>query len=228
MNELDLMHSHCDALYVHNGRSELVRVNDWLRRPAPLLWIGFAANGTLWRFHEDVSARTRARIDDLIDQEPKGGTSEVPLHDDSYRACLGANAAIAGPTYWLASPSSGPGHRVVRVSAANAAILAQGGLEAWIPDIPHQQPMFASLARGRAVAVCASVRSTPVAHEAGVETLPDYRRQGHAAAAVAAWAQELRRGGIMPLYSTSWNNLASQAVARRVGFQAFGWEYRVG
>ncbi|MCA9983351.1 MAG: hypothetical protein KDE59_03615, partial [Anaerolineales bacterium] len=55
-----------------------------------------------------------------------------------------------------------------------------------------------------------------------------YRRRGYAAAAVAAWAQSLLTAGIVPLYSTAWENLASQGVARRVGFTAFGWEYRLG
>lgn len=88
--------------------------------------------------------------------------------------------------------------------------------------------MFASLEDDRAVAVCASVRATSTAHEAGVETLPESRRRGHGAAAVAAWAEELLGAGSIPLYSTTWDNLASQRVASHLGFQAYGWEYRIG
>jgi predicted GNAT family acetyltransferase len=88
--------------------------------------------------------------------------------------------------------------------------------------------MVVSLAEGRAVSVCASVRIAPTAHEAGVETVSDHRRRGHAVAAVRAWAREVETGGALPLYSTSWDNHASRAVAARVGGELFGWEYCVG
>lgn len=230
MNQLELMKAHCDALYVHNEKLDLICINDWLRRPAPSFWIGFTQEGIQWRFREDISAAVRTRIEALINREPRDNSSRLPHHHASYLALLGERNAIAGPTYWLPalSPGSDQDHRVERVSECNAGVLHDSELEAWIPDVPYQQPMFASLESNRAVSVCASVRSTSVAHEAGVETLPGYRREGHAAAVVACWAQELLRTSIVPLYSTSWHNVASQGVARHLGFVAFGWEYRVG
>jgi hypothetical protein len=41
---------------------------------------------------------------------------------------------------------------------------------------------------------------------------------------VAAWAATLRASGRVPIYSTSWDNLASQAVARKLGLPLFGAE----
>jgi predicted GNAT family acetyltransferase len=83
-------------------------------------------------------------------------------------------------------------------------------------------PLFAIIVDGRAVAVCGSVRHTPPAHEAGVETVLEFRRRGFAAEVVASWAGAVRAAGVTPLYSTSWTNTPSQAVARKLGLICFG------
>jgi len=82
--------------------------------------------------------------------------------------------------------------------------------------------MFAIIEDGRAASLCASVRKTAAAHEAGVETAPSYRGRGHAARAATAWALAVRTMGLVPLYSTSWRNEASRAVARKLGLIHFG------
>lgn len=228
MRELELMAMHCNALYVHNEARELVCVNDWLTAPAPSFWLGFTREGILHRFREDVSATIRARLGGLIAEESTHAAPRAPRFHKSYLSLLGAREATAGPTYWLSSLPTSPDRRIQRISAANATVLRESALNAWVPDIPHQQPMFASLDNGLAVSICASVRVTENAHEVGVETISQYRCRGHASAVVSAWAGDLLSAGIVPLYSTSWNNLASQQVARRIGFERFGWEYRIG
>jgi predicted GNAT family acetyltransferase len=101
------------------------------------------------------------------------------------------------------------------------ALLA--GEFAWLRDaLEPWGPVAAVIVEGRAVSVCFSARLTPRAAEAGVETLPDFRGAGHATHAVAAWAQAIRESGRRPLYSTSWENLASQGVARRLGLRMYG------
>lgn len=219
---------HCDALYVQNERGELVCGNDWLRRPAPLLWLGFTGTEILQRFRADVAPEIRRQIEALVAQEGITPGSRLPQYHKAYCGLLEVPDATAGPTYRLTNLQGPFGQQTRRITPANADILRNSDLAAWHPDIPHQQPMFAAIENEQAVAICASVRITAAAHEAGVETVPHYRRRGHAAAAVAAWAQSLLAAGIVPLYSTAWENLASQGVARRMGFTAFGWEYRLG
>ena len=86
----------------------------------------------------------------------------------------------------------------------------------------RSRPLVARVVDGRAVAVCASVRITPRAHEAGGETAEAFRGRGYAREMVAAWARAVRAAGAAPLYSTSWRNAASRGVARALGLAPFG------
>ena len=68
---------------------------------------------------------------------------------------------------------------------------------------------------------------TDEAAEAGVETLEAFRHQGLALAAVACWARAVQQTGRLALYSTSWDNEASLAVARRLSARIYGEDWHV-
>jgi predicted GNAT family acetyltransferase len=93
----------------------------------------------------------------------------------------------------------------------------------WLADeLEVSEPVFVVLDGRRIVSLCHSSRNTPHAAEAGVETLAGYRGRGYAAAVVAHWAREVRAEGREPLYSTSWDNHASRALARKLGLILYG------
>jgi hypothetical protein len=58
-----------------------------------------------------------------------------------------------------------------------------------------------------------------------VKTRADHRRRGHAVNAVAGWARAARSRGATPFYSTSWDNVASQGVARRLQLSLVGVDF---
>jgi hypothetical protein len=131
----------------------------------------------------------------------------------------------SGPLYGF--PASLPdGHGAVRIDETNADFL-RGGLDEWLPDVADGTPMVAVVVDGRAVSVCASVRVSAAAHCAGVETLVDYRGRGLAALAVTAWARLVRAKGAAPVYGTTFDNLASQGVARALGLRLSASEFSV-
>jgi GNAT acetyltransferase-like protein len=227
---LDLMRLHVDACYVHDTNHRLVTVNEWSGGAAPRFWIGRTKDGVIWRFGVDVPADVSDRLSQLCRNESATSDLPAPLkHETAYRELLagpGASERVtAGPTYWL--PTS---PRVVSNAVAVASRdrhLLQGTLDDWIPDLERRSPIFVSLSKGRAAAVCASVRMTDAADEAGIETASAFRRQGHAINAAAGWASAVQLHGKTPLYSASWENQASQGLARKLGFEMFGEEFTV-
>ena len=94
-------------------------------------------------------------------------------------------------------------------------------------ELHDWQPFLVIIEENKAVSVCRSVRITSQAHEAGVETLPGFRGKGYAADVVAEWASFVRSRGALPLYSTSWDNIASQAVARKLQLVSYGEDFHI-
>ena len=58
-------------------------------------------------------------------------------------------------------------------------------------------------------------------HEAGIATLPAYRREGCALEGLRRWAGSVLGPGIVPLYSTDLHHAASRGLASKGGFVAY-------
>jgi hypothetical protein len=94
----------------------------------------------------------------------------------------------------------------------------------WLADeFDAIAPVAIASEHGQPTAICHSPRGqTEHAVEAGVETRPAFRGRGFATAAVACWGRAVQRSGRLALYSTSWENAASQRIARRLGARLYG------
>lgn len=230
LTHFELMNVHVHTGYTHDANLRIDSINDWVDGRAPRFWLGRTSQGAIWRFRADLPDELCSELTRLCRTETcPSPLPPLPLHDKAYRALLHAHAPIstvaAGPTYWFARRTH-TDRPVVRVTTGQADLL-RGALDAWIPDIPHQQPFVVALEDGKAVSVCASVRITAHAHMAGVETAPAFRRKGYAASAVAGWSNDVMDLGCIALYSTSWENSASQGVAAKLGLEMFGAEYHI-
>ncbi|HET9514194.1 MAG TPA: GNAT family N-acetyltransferase [Gemmatimonadales bacterium] len=221
----DWMRMHVRALFTLDSAGRLLRINEPGGGPAPRFYIGWTREENRWWSRSDLDPAVAAELGRLC-QSRSAGPEEEPAVDllESLIACLARYAPVmrtwAGPAFYF--PSRVPdSDNAVRVTADNADVLSPW-LEAWRSDARGGVPMAAVLVDGRAVSVCGSVRMTPEAHEAGVETHPGFRRQGHAAQAVTAWIRIVRELDCHPLYSTSWDNRASRAVAQKLGLVQFG------
>ena len=200
------------------------------RGPAPRFFLGRTPDGNRWRFRDDVPDDLAARLDTLSAEEPVvADLRRPPRHEARYRDLLAGHVSAgevwSGPAYRFPPELPPAGAGTVRLTPANAELLRGGDLEPWLEDIGHSEPLVALVREGRAVSVCGSVRITPEAHEAGVETSAGVRGRGFAVAVVAAWARAVRELGAEPLYSTSWDNTASQAVAGKLGLIPYAADY---
>jgi len=139
---------------------------------------------------------------------------------------------LAGSVKWLgagllfAIPDPLTEGEVVAITSANVDLL-RAGLDEWVPDVGAGLPMLAAVVGGRAVSICASVRASPTVHCAGVETLPDYRGYGLAARVVGGWGRAVQAAGATPIYGTTFDNLASLGVARRLGLRPIASEFSI-
>jgi hypothetical protein len=79
---------------------------------------------------------------------------------------------------------------------------------------------MAVVRNSQAISIYFCARGSHAAAEAGVEAAAAFRGRGLALLVTAAWAQAIRSSGRLAIYSTSWSNKSSLAVARKLGLNA--------
>lgn len=224
-NATQLMRLHVEALFTCDAAGRLLASNQPDPVAAPRLFLGRTVEGNAWWLRHDAGPALAAELEALCEGLPvSDDLGEASSILEPLLACLALREPITktwtGPAFHF--PAELPRYdNVVQVTHANATVLCPC-LEDWLADVSAGVPMVVALEDGKAVSVCASVRVTAVAHEAGVETHPDFRERGHGAQAAAAWATVVRESGRVPLYSTSWSNEASRRLATRLGLVQFG------
>ena len=221
----ELMRLHVATLFTSDDRNRLVLLNVPEGGPAPRFFLGRTRESREWWVRADVGDEVAEELGALCmtgapavdDLQPLATTAE-------FEAILGRSAPVwkiwSGPVFY-AGEHVRPLPGAVAVTPDNVEIL-RAHLPDWIDSAPNEFPMMVAVLDGDAVAVCSTVRRAPGAVQAGVETAPDFRGRGYATIAVAAWADAVLRSGLVPLYSTSWQNVASRALARRLGLTLFG------
>jgi RimJ/RimL family protein N-acetyltransferase len=225
MDDRTLMKLHVCALFTHDVRGRLCRVNVPNGKAAPRFFLGRTNTGDEVRFRYDLPDVVVEELQALCVQERSNAdTALAPLESAACARILERFAPVravwTGPTY-RCPQSLRASKDVVPVTHANVEVL-QPHFEDWLDTVGDGRPFVAVLLDDRAVSVCASVRVTPDAHEAGVETAPDFRGRGYGRQAVAAWAKAVNDLGCAALYSTSWQNMASRALARALALPQYG------
>ncbi|MDP9363789.1 MAG: GNAT family N-acetyltransferase, partial [Chloroflexota bacterium] len=174
--------------------------------PAPRVFLGRSRAGNVVRYRHDLPTEIVRALDRLVGGEPVASSldGEPPTIRGALHAALRAHGDIRaewrGPAYRFPANDRNPlPHAVVTVDDRNASLL-DGPFASVRPWLTQTRPCVAVVRDGAAVAVCRSVRRSPQAAEAGVETLPDFRGRGYGAAVVAAWARAVRGEGLLPLY----------------------------
>ena len=228
----DWLDLHLRALFVHDDRSRILTRNALDGGSAPRFFLGRTSDGNRWRFRDDVPGDLVATLETLCREEPVVADLRAPLRQEArYRDLLARHGPLgevwAGPAYRFPADLPPADANTVSLTHENAELLRGGDLEPWLEDIGNSEPLLALVREGRAVSVCGSVRITTGAHEAGVETSAAARGRGFAATVVDAWARAVRELGAEPLYSTSWENTASRAVARKLGLIPYATDFHI-
>jgi GNAT acetyltransferase-like protein len=228
MNDRELMSLRADTLFTYDARGRMVQSNEpceAARRPAPQLFLGWTRGGGVVRFGETFPDSVAQRAAELVERERDERAERVPSSlltavREALKELEPLREEEGGPAYRF-PPSILRRGEVVRLTAANREFARE--TYPWLyEEIADWQPCFAVVSEGMGVSICFSSRLGRSVAEAGVDTLSAYRGRGFAAAVTAAWGASIRDAGRIPLYSTGWENLASQGVARHLGLIMFG------
>lgn len=226
------------VMFAHDERGRLLSLNepgnDPVSSPAPRFFLGRTPGGNLRRYRHDLPDTQVQALEGIAAKESAFNDSHrYPIYAEEYLRLLNAESEAGdiycGPAYRF-PPALTATEPVVRLNA-DTLHLFQPNFP-WIGEVYEDEseprpPCAGAMRDGIVVAVCHSARFMAQGAEAGVETLEAYRGQGCATAAVAGWAQSVRAMGREPLYNTSWENLASQGVARKLGLIFYGADYSV-
>lgn len=228
MDDDVLLRLQAETLFTYDARGRMLRDNVAEGGPAPRLFVGRTLHGAVARFGATLPAPLVERLAALLAREPpaRDMRAELTVAAQLRQALAGHSPVPAhggGPTYAFPAALPDPAG-VVRITAANAA-LVQTAFPILFRSFAAVPLCFAAVRDGAAVAVCFSSRSGPRAVEAEVETLPAYRGRGYAVAVTAAWGRAAQAAGGVPLYTTSWENHASQGVARRLGLRQYATDW---
>lgn len=237
-SDLDYLTLQVEALFTYDAHGRIVATNEPSPQPGPRLFLGRTSVGNLWRVRSGLPNATADALATLADAEPIASDPRMPVHNvGAMLEVLGTDAdhtvLEAGPAYRFPDvivDTSALGATVRRLSRTDIPLLESMRAVGWDPDrLPDEfagwEPMLALFIERAIVALAFSSRNTPRAAECGVDTLPALRGRGYAPTIVAAWAEAVRASGRIPLYSTSWENSASQAVARKLGLIPYGADF---
>ena len=227
----DNMRMHVESLYTWDVAGRITGSNQFTGGDIPRFHLARSRQGNLTAFSSRLQESVVKELQALTDAEsPPGQIDMPPALAGNALKILGRDGAIRsvwqGPVYRFTRLAAPTNPQIVDIDATNADVLARY-MDDWLVDVPHRSPFVALVVDGHAVAVCASARMTDTAHQAGVETVPAFRQRGYAAQVVSAWAHRTNELGAEPLYSTSWDNLGSQSVARSLGLLMIGTDFHV-
>ena len=222
LTDLEFAEIDVDTVFTHDARGRIVRQNEPDGELAPRFLFGRTRVGNNWRVRYDVPDETARRLDELAASEPVGDDlTSPPVHSDAMHEALGVEFEPGDGGYELGyrfpdEISGFPG--ATRITHENVSLLHRiWGVEYAREGLDHGVIWTGMVVDGAVVSHCFSCRLTDRAAMAGLETLEAYRGRGYAPIVVAEWARAVRESGRIPLYSTSHDNVASQAVARKLG-----------
>lgn len=230
-----LVELHLDALYERDAGGLLlaIRASD---RPPPRVHLVRTIEGNRWLLSAALPPALRDALAATLADEPVVPSTEAMEHRPP--ACRDTVLALLAEEHPLAGEYRGPAYtfpEALGEPPASIEVLGAPGearphpVLAWLAAfVEADRPVVVTRSEaGEAVAMCHSARLGPASAEAGLEVVEAYRRQGLARAVTAGWAEAIRAGGRVPLYSTWWENEASRATARSLGLIPYAEDWHI-
>jgi RimJ/RimL family protein N-acetyltransferase len=225
----ELLALHAGILFRLDIDGRMYANNTLTFEPAPRFYLGRSVEGVVALVREDMPPHIAADLLELASSEPSHTSPHTePRFSANYRELLEEDGPVTrtyfGPAYALPTGTWLP--------AGEARLLTLDDVPLFSPyfpwlkaDIEAGQPAFGVVRDGAVVGQCCCARLGPKAAEAGLEVAEAYRGQGIARDCTAAWAGHISENGRTAMYSTSWENEVSQAVAAALGFEMYATDW---
>ncbi|MEX2245700.1 MAG: GNAT family N-acetyltransferase [Dehalococcoidia bacterium] len=241
MTDLELLEIEIETQWAADHRGRLVRSRGAEGRVAPHLVIAVSNHGQISAIGSEVPDGLAAELQAAV----AGGALSPPATPPAAIArcqhlltdSVGGPVALSsGPSYVIppgtAFEATAEIHRSDGESTEalrdHAVERAGWSLEEWDLLLDGSYGPWAVAAIGeRIISICHTSRLTDRGAEAGLWTDPEFRGQGHGAAATAAWASLMAPSGRHVFYSTSADNVSSQRVAARLRLHPIGWMWQL-
>lgn len=220
-DEARLLDRHANVLFRMDRHGRLVGLNEPGDDLPPRLFLARGETAHRIWFGADVGEATMEACR-AIARELAGWDGQQPPASlyDSMRAAVAKEGPIVdetnGPAYRFGERVDIPTEAARRVIDAASAHLLESNFPYTRSVLALRSPVVGVVADGSVVSACYCARKRPNACEAGVDTIEPYRGRGFAALVVSAWRDAVETEGREPLYSTSWDNLASRAIAAKL------------
>ncbi|OME81087.1 hypothetical protein BK122_16705 [Paenibacillus pabuli] len=221
LSPMDMMKIQANTLYTMDNQKRLLSINEPDGGQAPALFIGITSVGQCSYYHEQLPLTL---IEELgCDTEPPLDIAKLIRRVETFKP---VKSVWMGPAY--AFPEKcGEWHPNVQLIESHRTFLLEKHFPNLIEHLHEKMPVIAYVMEDSAVAVCCSARVSQQGAEASLYTAPNFRGQGYAAEAVKCWQYYVKESGRIPIYSTSWDNIASQTVARKLGLIQFGVDFNI-
>jgi hypothetical protein len=222
MNANELMGVQAETLYVLDEEKRIIRVNERDPNNCPVLFIGKTHEAAFTYLHRDLPQI-------LVEEIRQTSVESVNIMNlcniiDRYKR---VKDVWIGPAYGFDDQKiSQPVNDIVDIDEANKHLLEKHYGQ-MIRELEERSPIVAYILDGNAVSLCCSARKSNKAVEASLATAHPYRGKGLAEKVVSVWSMEVSKQGLIPLYSTSWDNLNSQKVAQKLGLVQYGVDFSV-
>lgn len=217
---------HLQTCLVLNDEGRIISTREPHASRGPLFILVRGATACAWAVRVDVPGEVARELDRLARGEPPTrDLHEAPVHADRYISVLQGRIASGEVPATKNRQCDGPAFAFPDglVQPADVVVvederLLEHQFRGWVPGeiAAGRSPVLAIIEDGRPASICFCARRSTVAAEAGLDTAVAYRGRGYGPRVAAAWALSIRGSGRTPLYSTSWTNQASLAVARKL------------
>ncbi|MDZ4718451.1 MAG: hypothetical protein SH847_08365 [Roseiflexaceae bacterium] len=224
---LSLMRTQLATLFTLDQHGRMLCVNEPDDPPAPRLFIGRTTEGAIWAIRYDLPDDLAVSLSAICAAEPIATHFDTaPQYAPVLRSLLEVGAEeYRGPAYIFRSEIPHVTGAIL-ITPEQRAVLAPHFPEL-IAEYAQRAPIAVMVEQGIAVTACWCSRQTEHAAEAGIMSIPDVRQRGYAVCVAAQWGRAVQAAGMTALYSTSWDNVASQGVARKLGLHLYGEDWQI-